>query len=133
MGHLMRRDKACGYQPASCSGCDWCGYKGKGFVPSHKTCPRWCKKYAFEGASPEVNSMDKPGCYIMEACQGCKECNWQKVVNSALSAQRDPEMAKEVLDTWSCPKWCVANHKPRNLCKYPHCAQCPSCEVRRLS
>merc|ERR1712107_28550 len=131
--HVMRRDKACKYQPASCSGCDYCKYEGKGFVPFHKTCPRWCHNYMFKGENPESNPMDKPGCYTMEACQGCKECNWQKVVKSALEVQKAPETAAEVLETWECKPWCTSNFKPRNLCKYPHCKACPSCDMRRLS
>merc|ERR1712217_331107 len=130
--HAMRRDKACRYHPGSCSGCDWCEWTGKGFVPLQKKCPRWCHKYMFTGSSPEVNPGSTPGCYEMQVCQGCPQCNWQKVHGHALQAQKEPAIASDVLSEWTCPLWCTKTHKPKNLCKYPHCHGCPSCALRRL-
>lgn len=131
-----RRDKACTAHEASCSGCSVCLWKGKGFTPEHKTCPKWCSKYMFLKPSPAVNPGDKPGCYDMPGCQGCSECNWSKVQKAALAAQKDLTPLEETLTTWGCNDWCTQTHKPKNLCTYNHCKGCPSCKIdglRRLN
>merc|ERR1712232_518068 len=126
---FCRRDKACSAQSSSCSGCSWCLWKGKGFTPEHKTCPKWCAKYMFMKVGPAVNPGEKPGCYEMKACQGCLECNWQKVERAAFAAQKDLAPLEEVLSKWECKDWCTKTHKPKNLCTYEHCMGCPSCQI----
>merc|ERR1712187_250494 len=86
----------------------------------------------FTEPSPAVNPANKPGCYAMKACHGCTECNWQKVEKSAIEAQKDPEPLEGILSEWGCKEWCTKTHKPMNLCAYPHCRGCPSCEVPGL-
>merc|ERR1712048_4784 len=113
MGSFCKKFKTtCSRHAASCSGCKKCR------TSKTTSCPKWCGKHPIK-------------CYKIESCQGCPRCNWDDVQEHVEAVQADPALVKDILAKSSCPKWCVKKPRPKNLCLYPLCLDCPSCVIAR--